>query len=372
MGKIIEFGSASNPEYPRSLSDAIILRNIGTLKDGTDLNGKTLTDLINKLFVGSDTFKFLHISDTHGVNVGIPVAKTMMEENPELRFTIVTGDIRPSETMIATMVLSGKFLTMLGNHDVNDEQVTNIVATSNVITPVCADKVILGGNSGEGYWYQDYYTARGKGIRFIAFDEYEQSSTNNAIGQQVAYSQAQMDWFINLLKNTPRDFFLVLCHHQGLASSRVAGYRNLFTSEHAPSSYEFLGGCTPELIPNIMDAYMGRGSFSGTFNCGATSGSDTMTFDVDFSNTTPAKFLMHIGGHTHWDCVEYLPNHPEQLQVLIDRDGNNKYTYSDLTRSDFTYCINQYTINMDTGDILIERIGAKATDGGRSRTSINF
>lgn len=371
MSKIIEFGSVENPEYPRSLSDAIILRNVGVLKDGTDMNGKSLTELINKLFVGADTFKFLHCSDTHSATYAIDAAYTLMEDNADLRCCIVTGDILPSSTLIAKMQLSGKYLTLLGNHDVSNSSRANTVVVAEMVIPVCQGVTYGDPVGGAGYFHKDFSTARGRTIRFIAFDEYEHNATGNAITGIATFSQAQMDWFINLLKDTPSDYFIVLCVHQPVDTRMAEGYENLFTSELAEGTFYRIGGNNAQLIPDIMDAYLSRGTLSGTYQCGGST-SITMSIDADFTQCSPAKFLFYMGGHMHMDALAYLYNHPTQLQILIDRDGNVSASHSDLTGADANYCLNQYTINMETGDILIQRIGRQQTVGGNTRDEIEI
>ena len=372
MARIIEFGEVGAPEYPRTLSSAVILHGAGQLMDGSSVEGMTLTELINKLFVGDDTFKFLQISDTHRKPDGMIKCEQLMEADNAIRFSVITGDIQPSDSMLTLLhQSSNNWFTLLGNHDAQDYSGNNINAAEVIITPICGTKVNMGDASGAGYWYKDLTSARGNTIRFIAFDEYEFPKVGAEWhGYGVAYSQDQIDWFINLLKHTPSNYNLILFHHQATASLRTAGYRNLFTSEKAPGSYEYQGGADAELIPKIVRAYLTRGTISGTF---VGSQSSQIVLNVDFSTITPCRFIAHMGGHTHWDVCEPLPNYPEQLKIAIDRDGAVKYQYSDLLREENTesaYCINKYTVNLVTGDMLIERIGAHITDEGRNRNSI--
>lgn len=368
MSKIIEFGSVQNPEYPRSLSDAIILRNVGMLKDGTDMNGKTLTALINKLFVDTDTIKFLHCSDLHGNINAITQASALMGEDGDLRCCIVTGDITPTSEMLTRMQLSGKFLTLLGNHDVSNQQRTNYAAVAEMVTPVCQGVSYGDPINGAGYYYKDFSTARGRVLRYIAFDEYEHSALGEANTGIPAYTQAQIEWFIGILKATPSDYSIVIGIHQPLGEQLAEDMDNLFTAE-TYDGITRIGGDTAHLIPDIMDAYLSRDTLEKTYRCG--SGNTTMDINSDFTKCAPAKFLFYAGGHMHCDALGHLYTHTDQLQVLVDKGGTSD-SYSDLTGADADYCLNKYTVNMETGDILIERIGRQQTQGGQTRDRIEI
>lgn len=374
MSRIIEFGTEQNPDYPRTISDAVIVR--GTWDASAE--DRKLTEILNRFVIGGDTFTFLQITDTHEYTAGIEKCNELMAADPSIKFSILTGDLQLTDAGVGLMTSSpNMWLTLLGNHDgsgLSGDRWTNypdnVQATAAYILPVCGDVVNIGdtGASKSGYWYKDFETAKGNHIRFIAFDEYEHIKVNSTPAMKVAYSQAQMNWFINLLKTTPKDYNLVLCHHQPMAWNRnAAGAENIFTSDYAPSQYGYSGGCSSELIASIMEAYMHRETFSGSYACTDTAGADTMTFNEDFSNIEPCRFVMHMGGHTHWDCVEYLPLHKDQLQVLLDNSGSLQSSSSDLDKSVVKYCINKYTLNLYTGDMLIERIGAHLTQTGKDR-----
>ena len=189
-----------------------------------------------------------------------------------------------------------------------------------------------------------------------------------------------MNWFINLLKNTPSSYYLILAHHQP-----VSAYRNEnmgeFISEKAPDNYEYESinnasdkskSCDPLILPKIMDAYLKKTVIEGTFFCGDVNGTQ-LTINEDFSASTPCKFLFHIGGHTHWDVCEYLPLFPEQLQLVIDQDRPHQYKSSDLKRitgDESAYCINRVTIDFDEKKVKLQRIGAHITDSNKNRQNL--
>ena len=380
---------------PATVSDGVLLTNttplaagVGLLPAGTDCNGMTLTRFFNHAFGSGDSGKlaFLHLSDTHRYPFGMRKAVEMMGDDDGIRFTVITGDLQLTDEMKEILRKSpGPIYLLPGNHDVNDDfSCDSTLARNEYIFPFCGAAVNMGSDR-SSYWHQDVVTD-GASLRLIAFDEYEYSVVGNPVESHcVVYSQTQMEWFMDLLRNTPSYYNLILLHHQPVATHRDVGNTGLFTSENAPRYYEYQGGdsdkegvrdgvCDAGLIPKIMAAYLSGGTFAGTFFCGDAART-RMTLSCDFSGIRPCRFIAHIGGHTHWDVCEYLPAFPEQLQLLIDQDRTQKYHYSDMARSETdvsAYCINRYTLDFDKREIVIERIGAHLTDGGADRSRIVY
>lgn len=391
--KIVQLTDVKNElsPLPITVSDAVYLTNIQPLKEasgnlpaGSDINGLTLTQFLNRAYCKEGRLSFLHISDTHKYNYGITKCKELMEQDLSFEFTLLTGDLQITNEMKNTIQSTSRpFLALLGNHDVADDFANNQLAARNTYITPLSEKYVKMGSKTASYWYKDVI-AQGATLRIIAFDEYEYTDVGlPAAGKySVVYSEAQIRWFIELLKNTPSNYYLVLAHHQPVSALRNADSTGLFTSEKAPNIYEHEGikwtipenACIPTFIPMIVDAYLNKTSISGSYKCGNVSGT-TMNLNTDFSNITPAKFLFHIGGHTHWDVCEYLPLYPKQLQLIIDQDRSEKYTYSDLARNaadESAYCINKVTLDFDNQKTIIERIGAHLTDSGTDRNRIEF
>lgn len=375
-------GTAGILPLPVTVSDAVYLtnmmplkRDIGVLPAGTNVSGMTLTQFLNRAY-GEEggRFSFLHISDTHKSNYGIKKCKELMEDDSDLGFTLMTGDLQLRDDMLPTILSTNRpYLTLLGNHDIWDDfDKDQLAARNSYVYPICGSHVNMGSDTAS-YWYKDIH-ASGASIRLIAFDEYEYTNVGEPQTKyRSVFSEAQIRWFINLLQNTPSSYYLILAYHQPASYNRDTTVRGMFVSEKNPSNYE-TNAALAHFIPLILDAYLTKSNLSGTFNCGDAAGT-TMTLDYDFSGCTPCKFLFHIGGHTHWDVCEYLPLYPQQLQLIIDCDKPDKYTYSDLARNagdESAYCINKITLDFDSKKTIIERIGAHITDSGADRVRIEF
>lgn len=368
---------------PVTVSDAVYLTNItalengiGRLNAGDNVNGMTLSQFFNRAY-GQEggRFSFLHISDTHKSNYGLARCKELMEGDSSLGFTLITGDLQFQEDMLATIRSTSRpYLTLLGNHDVWDDFNKDQQAARNgYVYLVCGAHVNMGSGTAS-YWYKDIHTA-GASIRLVAFDEYEYTDVGEPSAKyRSVFSETQIRWFIDMLLHTPESYYLILACHQPASYNRdTSATVGKFVSEKNPSNYE-TNAALAHFIPMVLDAYLKKGTLSGSFACGDAAGT-TMSLDYDFSACRPCRFLFHIAGHTHWDVCEYLPLYPNQLQLVIDCDKPDQYKFSDLPRSsgdESAYCINKVTLDFDNKKTVVERIGAHITDAGLDRDRIEF
>lgn len=361
----------------------ILQRDLGNIEAGTDINGMSVTELINSAF-GDNKLSFFHISDTHGQNTGLEKCADLMGMG-EAEFTIATGDLQLTSTMKSTIINSDKpFLTLYGNHDVVDDfGGSQINAAKQYVRDMCGGFVNLGSDIGT-YWYKDVQTKARTTIRIITFDEWEfdvvgKATTGGVSKYQMVMSQAQIDWFISLLKNTPSHYYIIIAKHEPFAETRDTSVIGGFTSLRAPNNYEYSGMDNPlengrldsKLIPSILDAYLNKKTFKGTYYCGDLNKTQ-MSFNEDFSSLNPAKFLFYLCGHTHWDVCEYLPLFPNQLQLAVDCALNQYYQYSDLPRTDYAYLFNKVTIDFGKRKTIIKRYGASKKSDNTFRTAIEF
>lgn len=391
--KIVQLTDKKNETKPLpiTVSDAVYITgtnplsyDLGLLRAGDNINGMTLSQFINRAYCKKGNYTFLHMSDPHRYAYGLRKCKELMDSDESMEMTLVTGDLQITNEMKQVLLSDERFYLMLGNHDVADDFSNNqLAAKTNYITPYMDGKVSFGDNGPGSYWYKDIQ-ARNAIIRLISFDEYEYTAVGlPAAGKySVVYSEAQIRWFIDLLRKTPNNYYLILAHHQPVSSLRDQLYKDLFISENAPGFYEHEGirsnniadnVCLPWFIPKILDAYLNKGQITGEFYLGSTNGAK-ITLNENFTGI-PCKFLFHIGGHTHWDVCEYLPLYPNQLQLIIDQDRSQKYTYSDLSRNtedESAYCINKITLDFDNRKTIIERLGAHITDSGADRNYIEY
>lgn len=344
-------------------------------------------------YESTPTFTFLHFSDSHDTTYGIEKCIQLMDSDEDISLAVDSGDTGNGSTVTKMKNSEHTFLNVLGNHDTADFCSFNQkTARDTIIYPVCGNIVNMGSDTAS-YWYKDV-TKGDKTIRFIGFDEYEYNNvgtceTSGDYKYGVVYSQAQINWLITLLKNTPSHYYIVMVHHQALAYTRDVITEGDFISKKWYNGKNIYSQCKTygdlTMIPQILDAYLSKKSINKSFKCGDKNNT-MISVNEDFSNNNPAKFLFHLGGHLHWDDCEYHPNYNNQLMLYVSSCRGGIYgtgsgqECGDLTRTDTdgNFCINKITVDFENNKINIDRIGAsqyRDTDGtlkNRTNTSFSF
>lgn len=339
-------------------------RKVGNILEGTDLSGLALTDYINGAYGVRNRMVFLHISDTHGKLTALNEMITLANTYSDVDFVVHTGDIaKITFNRYVESACQRPKLLVWGNHDTYDTY-SDSTAAAAAIRDLMSESDVNYGSETASYWYKDIATKKGDTVRIIGFDEYEMSDTVHLYS--VAYTQAQMDWFINLLRNTPSSYYLLLVHHQSVEMYSTDKYSDFKSIQVSKKTKLKVGdGEDSEIIPKILDAYLNRRTF--------TYSSTYVSIDEDFSNVQPATFIMHIGGHIHADVCERLANFPSQLQLLVCRsDKDVSPGPDDLTFGDETYCINMVTVDFYMKQVRVQRIGAKEKSDGTYRIMIDY
>lgn len=361
--------------------------------------------------VESSPLILLHTSDTHGGNnagkaVSLDKAVELMQEDSDVDFLAITGDMTmyssnvytdDTKAQVATASAMNKLLMVPGNHDTYDnshagygnEQADQVSETAWM--KACMGQNVAWGdqnNNVGGYWHKDVVKDN-KTVRIIGIDQYEVGSTvyTGYDKYYTVYSQAQIDWLLDLLYNTPSNYYIIIMLHEpaiqstssddSVAQSMISE-DNLFVSallKHFGNRYD---EPAMNLLPRIMRAYMHKENLSFTYT-NKIGNHGTLTVAKDFSNRTPATFLFYIGGHLHCDLCGYLPNIQWADQLMLHITAGYYYTrYSTeddlLTNFDTTYKVGQkyvtsepdYRINKVTVDfthrrIIVERIGQMTT-----------
>jgi len=389
-----------------------------SLYDNTDVDG---------------AITMLHVSDTHGYTTMFDEAISEMgKENSDVGLLIVTGDLTQYRTSIYTddtitalttlKNMGDKLLMCPGNHDTYENHHYNYGGAMNQVCETAWLKEWMGnrvnwgdpGNVG-GYWYKDIAQGR-KTLRIISLDQYEIGSyTYNDYIFATVYSQKQINWLINLLANTPSNYYIVIMMHEpavqspagsgtDMAATGMAA-SNLFTSELLATFGNTRKETYLNLLPRIIRAYMYKESISFTYgNYNNKGGHGLLTVSADFTNVTPATFLFYIGGHQHEDICGYIPytEWADQLMLFVTAGdskvwnstqddllwnfsiGSWPYTADQYAEGEDSFRINKLTIDFDRETVTVERIGNKTTalfdntngaarpHGGRVRDQITF
>lgn len=412
-------------------------RAVGEIAVGEQPSG-TLTDMVNNI-TKARVVKFLHVSDNHSAMNGINKVEEILSESANGVLCVHTGDLpeahwslsqgkvvyRNYQRSIDAMSnwnaehTNKPFLFVKGNHDAIIQPPTDATGgdvvnealqkarTALFLKPINGNVVTWGesvdglwnDNIISGYWYKDV-AQNGVKVRFIGLDEYEHRVGDPTRGGLYywtkVYSQAQVDWLVNLLRSTPSDAYIVMCHHQPLYTMHPDGVMNDFVhhgisgstidSSHTYTNTMFT--YKPENVDmpaQIVNAYLHKKHLQLPAYPSGVDGV-TLNINADFRGITPAKFACHLSGHVHGDFCEYHPDYPEQLCLTICTDSPSASSwYDDIVRSTTagdvaSYAINRVTIDADRDVVRIDRLGAHElntslnwiTQDGSSRDWIEF
>lgn len=334
---------------------------------------------------------FLHISDTHSVDVTLQPALEILNSDPTYSFMILTGDFLPTETMMQEVLASEKPVFIIpGNHDSwNEENVTYSYGQQGfreqVLNRLYPNGEVNFGDDTANFFYADV-TQNGCTIRVIGLDLYDFANMGRPIVMNsVVFSQKQIDWLIGVLEDSGDKDGVIIMTHNGFGNSqqntRDQNYVNEFISINAYSwwdTYNYFGDGDAILIPTIVEAYMtGNNLTDAQFKSGHKINKVSQMINVTTHFNEPHNnFIAFYGGHIHFDVVEYLSEFPNQLMSIIAYGGRGKGNeWNDLIKTNSgedSYTINASNINFTTHEHKIVRLGSKKKDDGTLRESILF
>lgn len=337
----------------------------------TEMNAVSFIDTINANFAAMDvpivpaktTYKFLHLSDSHGFAAGLEQAKAVLDGDDTIDALLFTGDYTghaiynnaaiyagltyngtvmtstTRQTAITTSEVNaafnsiksahvGKLLMLAGNHDAYDNangygyQQT----ATNAIKGWMTDGAVTWGDTGgkASYWVKDITLSATSKLRIIALDQYENSylGKRGTFSYWPLYTQAQMDWLVARLKElTANDYLLMAVHEPvyqddsviaDLLSDVTTNGKKLFLSERF-SKFNYKGAtASMNLIPRIMRSYLDGVSSVETYEnldkgSAGTSTNTTISVNASFAGNSPARFIGYFGGHRHCDIAIPLP-----------------------------------------------------------------
>ena len=334
---------------------------------------------------------FLHISDTHSVDVTLQPALEILNNDPTYSFMILTGDFLPTEAMIQEVLASEKPVFVIpGNHDAwNEGDVTYSYGQQGfreqVLNRLYPNGEVNFGDDVANFFYADV-TQNGCTIRVIGLDLYDFANMGRPVAMNsVVFSQKQIDWLIEVLENSGDKDGVIIMTHNGFGNSqqntRDPDYVNEFVSINAYAwwdTYNYFGDGDAILVPSIVEAYMtGNDLTDVEFKSGHRENKESLMINVTTHFNEPHNnFIAHYGGHVHFDVVEYLSQFPNQLMSIIAYGGYGKgNNWNDLVKTNTgvdSYTINASNINFTTHEHKIVRLGSQKKDDGTLRRSILF
>jgi len=364
-----------------SIACLILLGCSDLADEETSIDNYVLSELLSQQGeIDSCSFSFLHISDTHGSAYTLKYFMKLLE-NSNYRFGLITGDVLMTDEMQYFIDSSTKPIFLLpGNHDVFDRHDENgqIAFRRTILNPSKWRSQMHFGDETGNYYYVDI--TDGEDIyRLICIDQYEINNVGVVPKYAIVMSQTQIDWFISVLDEAAMYNGIIIAMHSGFGNSRIGSRdfenKNNFIAITGgnPDSYEYYGDGNPCIIPDIIEAYKTGDNIS----CKYASGKEGMDINVmTHFYTSHNNFIGYFGGHTHWDCIEPLNYHPEQLQFIIS-SANYLYPskFDDIYRESQgidAITMNGYIIESDKRAITAIRFGARKIVNGTIRDRITF
>lgn len=340
---------------------------------GTDHPGQCAT-IREKFDSGNGkALRFVHISDSHGGNVGDYMgAAPEFTDKCEADFLVHTGDIVTdsynddfSTHSLAKLLSVDKptFIT-LGNHDVFKSS-TLQQRFEKYIYPLNAHNGLA--TNTKTYYSVDYADSGVKCIFLDYLDAADDSSAATAMPSQLvsgAMSDAQVNWFIAQLADAAaNDLHVAVFLHQ--APSNISYPQpNWYERQTEPAS-------NIAFLREIVYAWQNKGrtsSLNGAYN---------VTYNGNTYSGTFAKRGHFVGwfcGHTHYDSCGRLDGFPDQFCVCITRPSFGTSANDGIVRPIgwYEYLFNYVKIDSDKRCVSIIRVGSDLLSEGGSRGMFTY
>lgn len=339
-------------------------------------------------------FGFMHISDTHVAETDnrykcLENARKVMDYYTNLKCCIITGDIvydtfaDPMTPYDKALVGSDKlFLNVIGNHDAGQENATvgylvSVGTDEQVYNKFIApykDNWNLGdGDTGKNYYYKDFTEEK---VRVVVLYDFETDFELNEEQTRLKYwreactvRQAQVDWLISTLENTPIDYGVIVAHH---INYKFDNSDNNFCTPRLKNATEseYQYSSDKQWLEKILTAYQNKTSVDITWS--QTGGVVTsLTANHDFS-AAGGEFICILAGHTHDDFIGHPGDFPNLVLLTVGSD-NIHYTGNSCARAANHVSedlINIVNVDRNYKTISVVRIGADFSVTGQKRDCI--
>lgn len=360
-------------------NEPIILRNTEAIGAITAATKKFVKN--NRLIKQWDGyFCIAHISDVHADPVRYRRFRTFVDNVYSINTAICTGDLVSFHNNDAKKMqiehermfsIGGEkdVMIVVGNHEKTGSG--DVLYTEQQIKDYSGLENL--------YYYKDWTNETrdlAYKVRVIVLNQYDYDGTDIDIANRTHYSQAQINWFINTLKEASNDdrAVMVAMHKTDKfvqPTNNDYGFNCNFPSDLDTNQSGYI-------IEDIIDAFKNGTHLTESYTW--TDNSQTIDVDADFSGKK-GSFIAYMCGHNHRDQVGYSPQHPNQLYLCIAAgclqqmyaiygQGNYGEQVCDLSRVIGTKsedCFNVYGIDFDNKTVRIVRVGADVTCNMKSR-----
>ena len=272
-------------------------------------------------------------------------------------------------------------LLLVGNHDSNINETASLAQNDNSYTEALTKQEqynyiikeaktkwdFINDNDELCYYYKDFsdYKIRIISLDFIDYPIIPDSTQPDKLKYDARhiFSQRQLEWFYQTLKDTPDDYGVIIAIHS------IPGLNNLYG--------KWLQGAN--MMLNVIDAFK-----TGTRYNHAWSGAEypelATKVDFDFRGNGEREFICWIGGHTHYRLYT-----KESDQLMISTAALYTQYYNNMTdskprtyRQSETSTQNSFNIiqiNRETREVIVTVFGAYIDTQGhvaQRTTKLNY
>ncbi len=317
-----------------------------------------------------DNFVIAHLSDIHNDSIRYErFIKFVGLNRNYINSAIVTGDFlggAPTlETYAAILNVEDKYpdvqmIKVIGNHD------KYTMGYPAISTDQAYNYMRLNTNTGKTYYNIDYPTY---GIRVIVLNNYD----SDKLPGTAQYSQAQIDWFIETLKDAKTKGLSVLIGKHTFEGWESApnnkGFYQRYDLWHDERVSPEVLVCSGVPVEDIIDAFKHGKSINQTY----TYNDGTPSISVNTSFSGDGDFIAYMNGHCHMDLMGYSRTYSDQLylNVGIGRHYSEEYPAiriaeeaTDIPRDDEKNqdLFNVYGIDKKNRIVKVCRVGADVND----------
>lgn len=309
------------------------------------------TALVNDYMTdGIDKTAFLFLTDTHynrnpfklnskGINGDL---MKYFVDNTNIRYCIHGGDLNSemrsnkaearklmTQPMAVMRDAFDHVLITRGNHDDNNESGNlnwgyTISQSDSYSYMFRNTKNVVFGETGT-YFYHDIPF---ENVRIISLDCVDFPYTNDVdatlLDEKIlAYGYTQLQWFCDVLKNTPDNYHIIIYTHAMIAPSAV-------TVDY-PSTSPQTRAKNAGVVARILQAYKNRENFSLDITGWFTSVHQTYFDGVladDFRNCS-ANIVGVFSGHEHIDCIEEIESNGTGIGIYNTCTQNSSEMFGD-------------------------------------------
>ena len=312
----------------------------------------------------TNLFTLAHLSDIHTDSKRYKNFQEFVDGVDFINAAICTGDFviaakKEEFEFMKHVSFKKPFIKVVGNHE--------RARTEDATLPFVYKHMGMNTNTGKLYYYQDFEEFK---IRIIILNQFDidiKSSINSAVEH---YSQEQIDWFIEVLKDAQRKNYAVAIamHSSNLDLLPVENQKG-FYQRH----YSWLGESgsviSGPIIEDIVAAFRSGGSINKTY----TYKDVPMKTVANTSFEQKGIFMAYMVGHMHGDFIGYSKYHQDQLYLMMNVSccmpefANYNYgeEVSDLPRVENTQCedcFNVYSFDVENQMVKVVRVGAGVND----------